>query len=143
MELLSALGVDLTVIAQFGIFLVTYLVLYFVAFKPYFNAYTQRIENTEGNQETSERVLAEIEELKSVHEEKAKNLNDEFRSIYDEKRNAALKEYDAISFEARKRAKEKLEESRKLIEAEVKKAKDVVAAQIPEVTSQIVVKLLN
>ena len=98
MELLSSLGLDITLFYQLAIFLTGYALLYNLIFKPYVAAHNRRLERTVGNMESNDRVLSDIQHLKAHHEEKAREINDEYKSIYDAKRSEALAEYDSIYF---------------------------------------------
>ena len=142
MDLLYSLGVNKTIFYQFGIFLITYLFMYYLLFKPYYNAYLQRIQNTEGNQESSKRILSDIEDLKGEHENKAREINDEFKVIYDQKRTEALHEYDTIVSDARQKAKIKIMETREKIHTELDQARVQLKTQVPEITTDIVNKLI-
>lgn len=144
MGLLKSLGVDLThVPIQLIIFMVVYILIYQLAFKPYFLAYKKRLENTEGNQENSERYLVEAEELKAQYEEQAKKINAEYKSIYDESKNQAVKDYDGMMAESRNQAKKILEESKANVSEQFEKAKLQLQAEAPAVANEIVKKLIG
>lgn len=143
MELLTSLGVDETIAYQVVIFLVTYVAMTHILFKPYFVAYKERLDRTEGNQEASERFLVEAGELKEEYELEAQKANAEFKAIYDASRTKAMTEYDSITSEAREKAKKMIAESRLHIKAEMEKARTEIERSIPEVTQSIVQKLIG
>ena len=91
MDILSALGVDATLGIQFIIFLVSYVFLVNVVFKPYHRAYEERVKRTLGNAEFAERILAETKELEIEFEQKARLLNYETKGIFDSERSEAMK----------------------------------------------------
>lgn len=141
--LLISLGVNSTFYQQFVLIAVTCIILHHFLFKPYYEAYSERIQRTEGNQQTSERVLVEAEELKNQFENKTRELNEAYKAVYDETRSEALKDYDKITIEARDNAKKLLDETRSEITLEFDKAKLEVAKQVPEVSGKIVDTMLQ
>ncbi|MCB0413478.1 MAG: ATP synthase F0 subunit B [Bdellovibrionales bacterium] len=143
MDLLNSLGIDNTLFYQLGIFLVGYVVLYNIVFKPYVAAHFERVRRTVGNMESNERVLADIQHLKVRHEKEARGLNEEYKSIYDKKRSEALSEYDKIVGHARDQSKSIIEDTRAKIQKEISQTKLNLEKEIPEVSQLLVAKLLK
>lgn len=143
MDLLSSLGIDYTIVYQLGIFLVGYAILYNLVFKPYVAAHNKRLERTVGGLESNDRVLADIQHLKKHHEDKSREINQEYKLIYDEKRSEALVEFDKITAKARETAKEQIERTRSLIKLEIDKSKKIIEKEVPEISKTLVTKLLK
>jgi F-type H+-transporting ATPase subunit b len=143
MSILTALGVNQTVFILFGLFCLSYIALTQLVFKPYFKAFNVRRERTVGNQELAERFIEESKGLQTEYENKAKQINNEFRAIYDQTRTEAMREYDSMVSTARDQASEILEAKRQDIDREVQKAKQDLVKQVPELQSAIVTKLLG
>ncbi len=143
LKMMSTLGIDGTVIYQAVIFLITYTVLHYILFKPYYEAYVERLNCTEGNQQKSESVLIEADALKVKYENKARSLNQDFKDIYDKSREQALSEYDAQVKSARTKADEFLKSTRTKIGQEIAGAEKAIKAEMPEITQNIVTKMLQ
>ena len=143
MAILQSIGLNQTLFIQFAIFLVTYLFVSRVLFKPYNKAYEERVRKTEGNQNLAEQAIEETKTLELEYEQKARSINKEFKSIYDASKTAALHEYDRLVSEARESAKKTIEANRKKISNELEKAKNDLAKEIPTVSQTIVSKLIG
>lgn len=141
--LLTTLGVNQTIYYQFTFFVITYMCLHFLLFKPYFHAYHERLNRTEGSQEASERLLVEAEDLKVQYESKAREINANFKAVYDETRTQALHEYDEITNRARQQAREMLADNKLKIETEFKTAKSKIKSEVDGISDGIVSKLLG
>ncbi|MCB0384998.1 MAG: ATP synthase F0 subunit B, partial [Bdellovibrionales bacterium] len=123
MEILTALGVNSTLGIQFIIFLVAYVFLTTLVFKPYHRAYEERVKRTEGNTDLAERILTESKDLELQFEQKARALNNETKIIFDHSRTEAMKEYDRMVSQARDRAKSIMEKTRLQIGHEFESAR--------------------
>lgn len=143
MDILSALGVDATLGIQFIIFLVTYIFLVNVVFKPYHRAYEERVKRTHGNAEVAERILAETKELEVEFEQKARLLNYETKGIFDSERSEAMKEYDRTVSQARERAKSTMEKNRASIVRELARAREFMRSGTPDISRGVVDKLIG
>src|SRR4051812_27481890 len=119
MDLLVQLGVNNTLVIQMAMFLVTFVVLKYLLFEPYYAAFNERKERTEGKTELAERFVSEARELEERYNVKAQEANDKFREIYDRSRSEATKEYDRVLNEARAKNKAVIDESTKKIEKEM------------------------
>ena len=143
MELLRGLGLDSSVGIQLVLFLVTYLILHFVLFKPYFAAYNERISRTMGRAELAEKYLAESQALQGEYENKARQLSAQYKAIFDESRLKAQKESDQTVSQARQAAKSQLESMKQKIRGELENARKDAQKEIPTVTSAITSRLLG
>ncbi len=143
MELLRTLGLDSTVAFQFGIFLVVYLFLSNVLFKPYLKAFNKRKEQTVGKTDTAERYVTETQQLENEYETKAREINQQFKVIYDESRTVALKEHDRRVAEARAKAKSLTEKAQAEITSQMQAAQQELKAQVPAIAKTISVQVIG
>lgn len=143
MEILTALGVDSTLGIQFIIFLVAYVFLTTLVFKPYHRAYEERVKRTEGNTDLAERILTESKDLELQFEQKARALNNETKIIFDHSRTEAMKEYDRMVSQARDRAKSIMEKTRLQIGHEFESARAELNKEIPGITKTVVQKMMG
>lgn len=143
MELLKTLGIDGSVAFQFGIFLVVYLFLSNVLFKPYLKAFNKRKEQTVGKTDTAERYIAETQDLESEYETKAREINQQFKVIYDESRTLALKEHDRLVAEARSKAKSLTEKAQTEITSQMQAAQKELKSQVPAIAKTISAQVIG
>src|ERR1700691_5507646 len=101
MDLLIHLGVNNTLGIQLVTFLITFMVLKYFLFEPYYAAFNERKERTLGKTELAERFISETRELEAKYAERAQAANDRFREVFDKSRGEAVKEYDNLISEAR------------------------------------------
>lgn len=141
MELLKALGVNSTWPIHLVCFLVAYLSLSRLVFRPYMAALQERERRTVGNQEDAVRLIEEAHELSGVYEQKAKAINGQIKSIYDERRAEALREYDRAVQSARDEAASILTAARERIVSEVQAARRQLTSEAPSVAAAISTKL--
>lgn len=144
MDLLRGLGVVPEFLGyHLVIFLVTYLVLHFLLFKPYFKAYLARVERTMGRAELAEKYLAETQSLQAEYEGKAQELSHKYRAIFDSSRVQAMKEYDKLVSEARQTAKAEFDAAKQNISAEMQAARKNLQAEVPALSEVITARLLG
>ncbi|NQY99165.1 MAG: ATP synthase F0 subunit B [Bdellovibrionales bacterium] len=137
MEIFATLGINQTVFIQFGIFMIVYLVLSNMLFKPYLAAFTKRKEQTVGKTDLAERFIKETEELEAEFATKAREMNKQTKEIFDSSRTEALKKYDDVVLEARGKANKILDAARTEIETQVSAARQQLDSEIPAVTQTI------
>jgi F0F1-type ATP synthase membrane subunit b/b' len=143
MDLLIQLGVNNTLGLQLVMFLITFVVLKNVLFEPYYAAFNERKERTEGKTELAERFVAEAHELEQRYGARAQEVNDKFRAVYDQSRAEALKEYDRLVNEARTKTKGTIEESNRKIEKEMIAAREKLSSETAGVSQLMVQKLIG
>ena len=141
LSLLTALGVNHTIWIQLGCFLVSYVALTELVFKPYMKAYHEREKRTVGGEEFAIRIIEEAQELTSHYERKAREINSEIKGLYDQKRSDAMKDYEKMLADARESSSGLIQEARKKIATEVEAARKKLAAEIPAVSSAIASRL--
>ena len=143
MDLLIQLGVNSTLGIQLAVFIVVFAVLKYFLFGPYYAAYVERQERTLGKTELAERFVAEARELELKYSARALEENDRFREVYDRSRTQATKEYDGLVSDARHKAKEQIDESRRLIQKQMTDARVQLSQEVSGVAQLINRKLIG
>ncbi len=141
MALLSSLGVNGTLWLHAACFAVAYFCLAELVFKPYLRALQQRESKTTGNEEYAVKLLAQVTEINAELETKTKAVAQAIRSEFEKSRLVALKESEAAINAERLESSANLEESRKLLQAEIQKARAHLSKEIPAVTAAIASQL--
>lgn len=141
MEILSALGVDATLAIHLVCFLVSYVALSHLIFKPYLSAYEEREARTVGNEEHAVRLIQEASDLQGQYEKKAKAINAQIKGAFDASRAEALKQYETLVQGAREEAQKLIEASRAHLSKEIQAAHAALSGEIPAVSSAIASKL--
>jgi F0F1-type ATP synthase membrane subunit b/b' len=141
MELLRSLGVNSTFWIQVGCFIVSFLSLTQLVFKPYLRAHHEREKRTVGNEETATRLIQEATDLHHQYEQRAKTVNSQIKSAFDASRGEAQKEYDVLVQNARQQAQSLIEESRQALSTQIQAARKQLSADIPSVSVAIASRL--
>ena len=143
MEILAALGINNTIWLQLGCFIVAYLALSQLIFKPYLAAFHERAQRTVGNEESAERILAEATELQTQYEAEARQVNSQFKAVYDQSRTDAMREHDRIVAAAREQASNFVEKNRTEIKAQIEQAQKQLSKEAPVVGAAIAGRLIG
>jgi len=130
-SLLRSLGVNSTIWFQLGCFVVAYLAVTQLVFKPYLRAHGERQKRTVGGEENAAKTVEEIGLLQGQYESKVRSLNNEIRGIYDASRAEAGKRYEETMSAARKQADATLETNRTQIATQVEVAERALKAEVP------------
>ena len=91
MDIIQSLGLDQTLIFQFCLFIVTYLLLSKLVFEPYFKSFEMRKAKTVGNQQLAMKTLEEIKNLQLEYEQKTREINEQYRTIYEKVKKESTK----------------------------------------------------
>ncbi|OQW47745.1 MAG: hypothetical protein A4S09_14400 [Proteobacteria bacterium SG_bin7] len=142
-SIIDTLHLDQTFFFQFGFFVVAFSFLSLLLFKPYYKAYEQRLEKTQGSEEVAVKMLADSESLYTQYQDAARKLNLEIKAAYDELRGEAQKETENIVSAGRKDSQAKVEKAMKEVSSQLEIEKNKALAQIPEISSLIRGKLLG
>lgn len=142
MTILDQLGINHTIFLQFGIFAVAYLSLYFLIFKPYSAALTEREVRTKGGEELAGELYRQAQDLRENYEKKARHINSQIKEIFDQCRADATKETDALVTKARGESQALVEKARMQVAAGISDAENKLQADVPQVAQAIVSKLL-
>lgn len=90
--LIQSLELDLSLFIQFGIFLLSYVFLHYVLFKPYNEKAQERYSKTTGSIESANQFDEEIELLKREYGKAVKKTNADVKQIHEAKQDEAKKE---------------------------------------------------
>ncbi len=142
-EILTSLGINSTFYYQFGIFFVAFISMKYIVFKPYLNAYDERVKRTVGGQEHAEQLLSEAGEKEEAYRKEAKKLNGEIKEIFAEQNSKAKKEIEQIMAVAKKEADEKTNQALKELEISVREARKEMENHIPEISKNIEKKFVR
>jgi len=143
MELLSALGLNSTIVPQFFIFMVAYIALTQLVFKPYLQAFNARKQATYGNQESAEQTILEAQDIQYKYESKAKEINNQIKSIYDSARKQATTLQEELVHGARAEAEQLTKKNREEISIAVGKVREDLKKHVPELSQAISNRLLG
>lgn len=141
-NIIAALGIDSTLWMQLGTFAFVYLFLKQLVFNPYFRAFEERQDQTQGNQEKAEEIFAQTRELSAVYQRKARSLNADIKAVYDKAKLEATREQDKIVSEAREKAKKVIESAREKIQEQMNHAREGLIRETPELSRVISDNLL-
>jgi len=142
LNIMKALGVNETLLVQMAIFLVTFVILRALVFKPYYLAFEGRHKATEGNEEEAQKVMQQTLELESLYQQRARSLNADVKAIYDKARQEANLENERIMNDAKEKSRETLERYRARIQEEFNKAREGLIKEGPALGATIAQKLL-
>jgi F-type H+-transporting ATPase subunit b len=98
--LIDSLELDLSLFIQLGIFLLSYIVLHYLLFKPYNSVAQKRFDATTGSLESATQFDEEIELLKREYGKAVKETNEKVKGIYDTADASAKKEAQDILIKA-------------------------------------------
>ena len=142
-NLLQVLKLDATILPQFLIFLVAYIALSQLVFKPYMKAFDLRKEATVGGKEIADQLLLETQNIHFNYETKAREINSEIKVIYDGARKEATRRQEELVQSARQQAEELIKKSREEIRESVIKTREDLKKQVPELSQTISDRLLG
>ena len=140
-SVLTTLKIDSTIWIQLGCFLVSYIALSNLIFKPYYKVYLERNKRTVGGEEHAEKMVQETAQLNEKFASRTREINSEFKTIYDAEKASASKVYNQKITDARGSTQEMTESVRTQIVSEVKKAQGELEKEIPFVSGAIASKL--
>lgn len=141
--ILDTLKLNNTIWIQLGCFMVAYLAMSQLLFKPYYEAYRKRQERTVGGEETAEKLTQEALEMQESYEGKLRAVNAEFKTIYDQEKSEAQKSFNDKVAGARKEAEGVLEETRTQVATKVVDVQKDLEKEIPAISSAMASKLIG
>jgi F0F1-type ATP synthase membrane subunit b/b' len=143
LALIQSLGINSTVWIQLCLFLVTFIILNFLVFRPYFAAHFERHKRTAGAKEDTSAILATNESLQHEYERKARDVNDKSRLAFEKAKNEALQEQANILGQARESASTQVKMSRERLEKELAAARSQLTQEVREIGVIIANKLIG
>lgn len=137
--IVSSLGIDSTLFVQLSIYLVAYVLLYYIAFKPYYLASEERRKLTSGSTDAVKRSNELIQQAEEKYQTRARQINDEVSFMFNEQRTHATNEIEKINREAQEKVKSITSQAQQQIALQIEQA-SVALSQTSNEVSQIIVK---
>lgn len=142
-DILRQLGVNETLFIQLATFIVVFLILRALVFKPYFDAYEKRKGATEGNTEAAEKLAKDATELEASFQKKARELATSVKAQFEKARLEAQVEADKILSESRENTHRILEKARLHVQEEAARTREQLSRETPELGAAIADRLLG
>ena len=141
--ILKSLGINETLLFQFGIFFVAYLSMSFIVFRPYLRAYNERVRRTLGSQKETQEILQLADQKEQEYKILAKKLNGVIKSIFHESKMKAEKNSEKILLQAKKDLELKSGELSEQLKLSVAKARNDLESHIPDISNKIQRKFME
>lgn len=141
--ILKDVGVNQTIWCQFSIFIFTYIVLFFLLFRPYHRALVEREKRTQGGSDLAQKLQEDTQKLETVYSQKARELSEQQKRIYDRARKEMQEEQASILQTARDQAKILVDKNRLALATEVQKIRSEISNLTPAISETIVERLLT
>ncbi len=133
MALIKALGLDFTLFYQLAIYLVAYIILYYLIFKPYAQASHERYKRTKAKVDELDQLKKEVEDLQKSYSTKATELNVKVKSIFEkQQQKLALEKQESLN-----QTKEKNDLRKETTRAELKDQKENFFKSLDKVVDDI------
>ncbi len=143
MEMIQSLGINSTVLIQFGIFIFTFFFMRTFVFYPYHEALLKRLEKTKGGEEIAGEYAEKTSELHSQYQDAARKAHHEISTIYQKNKSEAMADADRIVNQARAEAQKMIEAARVLMTQSLASATQGLKNQTSAVALTITNKLLG
>lgn len=135
--LIDSLKLNSTLFTQFLIFLVGFVFLYYILFKPYSNAAHTRYERTKGNEDSADKYDDEIEILKRKYGQKVKETNLAVKSVFTDYDTKTKKEVSELLAAALSKYKSEKEDKEKAVNEHYKMEQSKVPALVQDLKEQL------
>lgn len=141
--IVAALGINSTLFVQLGIYLLSYVILYYIAFKPYFLASEERRKLTSGSSDIMKRSSELIQQSEEKYQTRARQINEEVSFMFNEQRSVASKEVEKINKETQEKVKSIASQAQQQISLQLEQASSALKQTADEVSQVIVKQILN
>ena len=141
--ILSSLGVNSSFFIQLVIFFVTYLAMYFIAFKPYMAALDERRRRTKGSTDKANDLTLETQKIRETFAREAKEINGDIKSIYSLASEKGMSEKNKIVQEAKSSAETYVSSKSKELESAIGEARAQLEKDVPSISKSIEEKFLR
>lgn len=141
--IISSLGIDSTLFVQLGVYLVAYVILYNLVFKPYFLASEERRKMTVGNADSVKRSAELIQIAEEKFQKRARQINEEVSFLFNDQRSAASREIELVNKEAQEKTKALANETQQQIKLQLEQASSALTQSVDDVSKVIVQQILN
>jgi F-type H+-transporting ATPase subunit b len=143
LSIISSLGIDSTLFIQLAIYLVTFVALYMLVFKPYFDASEERRKQTSGSLEFAEKAEEMIKKTEEKYQTRARQINDEIALLFKEQRSLAVKEADKLLEESSTKSKDIMSQAQQKLSDQMEQAQTQIEAMSKDISAVIVQQLLT
>jgi F-type H+-transporting ATPase subunit b len=137
------ISLDYSVLYQIGLFLILWLILSKVLFRPYLDLLDQREHRTSGAQQDSSELEQEGARLKAEYEEKIAQARATGTAAKDAIVQEGRQERERILQQAREEAAHTLEAARLEVRSQLERERERLAAEVAEVAQDMVAKILG
>ncbi|MGH7827606.1 MAG: ATP synthase F0 subunit B [Candidatus Binatia bacterium] len=137
------ISLDYTVVYQMIIFLVVWVVLARILFRPYLTLFEEREHRTAGTQHQSEDLMREGERLKAQYEEMIAQGQAAGLAAKEAILQEARRQREKIISQAREEATGTLERVRREIQRQLEKERQLAAAEVAVIAREMVSKILG
>jgi F-type H+-transporting ATPase subunit b len=137
------ISLDISVLYQIVIFLVLWLILSKVLFRPYLNLLDERERRTAGARHESSDLEHEGARLKAAYEEKIAQARAAGMAVKDAIVQEGRQEREKLLQQAREEAALTLESARREVQSQLERERAALAAEVVEVARDMVSKILG
>lgn len=141
--IVSSLGINSTLFIQIGIYLFAYVVLYYIAFKPYFLASEERRKLTSGGTDVMKRSNELIQQAEEKYQKRARQISEEVSFMFNEQRATAMKEAEKIQRETLEKVKGITSQAQQQISLQIEQASGTLMETANDISQVIVKQILN
>lgn len=141
--ILTGLGLNSTLPLHFLIFLITFLFLSQLIFKPYLRAFEERERRTVGSVDLAAQILEETESLRAEYQARAREINAEVMAVTEAAKQKALQAYQTEVQLAQRIHHEKLDQLKVRVGEAQKQALASVDQEVDAVSRAITDRLLG
>ncbi|MEC9399694.1 MAG: ATP synthase F0 subunit B [Myxococcota bacterium] len=138
----GALDFDITIIFQFGIFILAIALLHNILIKPYLQTREARDEGTEGSREEADEMQQLAVQRRAEYEDQLSEVRRDAMGVREELRNQGVAEQEDMLDEVRREVAAKLTEERGKINTKVREAEDELDARAKQIAELMVSKIL-
>lgn len=124
-------------------FLIAYIALSNLVFKPYLKVYRERQSNTDGKLIASQKLIEKADLLSKEYENKVRLLNKEIKSIFEGRKAESLKKIDQVLTEASEKAQDKLNQTRIYLTEQTNVASKEMGHYVRELGKAMVNKIVG
>ncbi|MBK9293682.1 MAG: hypothetical protein IPM57_04435 [Oligoflexia bacterium] len=143
MEILTQLGINKTIWIQLAFFIISYLAVSQLIFKPYSRNLKFRKKQTVDAAAEANKVLSHADVLAIEYEEKLKNQNEKILHLFGQLKSEGVAEEHKLLLSARQNAEKVLNQANQKITQEVALAKKELQQKLPEFSKAAASKLLG
>lgn len=143
MEILTQLGINSTIWIQLCFFVITYMAVSQLIFKPYSRNLKYRRKHTVEAAEEANKLISHSDILALEYDEKVKHQNEKILHLFGQLKSEGVAEEHKLLLAARQNAEKMMKETNIKISKEISQASETLKKQIPEMSKTVASKLLG